>query len=286
MKRTRWAVARGLAAGGLTLALASMALAESALRFPVPGDLGTRAAVTHDANGTPIGRASMLLEKTGNKTIRLVGTAGIDSGGSTRVEAEFEILEGGQQMKLVRQLSESITVEGRSLGILEVQHEGATASCTPPPESGRSPVIVPLAEADRVSNVPLQLLFAPLARGEQEEVRFDVLLCRDDPRIMEFEAFVVEPEPGTPQSDAVEIRYRPALGSVVGFLAQAIVPDLRFWVDGPEKNRYVGHQMPLYSTGPDIWVLREDVHPGDLRSALAPSTPSIAKNKGETRDEN
>ena len=103
---------------------------------------------------------------------------------------------------------------------------------------------------------------------------------------MEFEAWVVEPESETLDSDAVEIRYRPALGSVVGFLAQAVVPDLRFWVDGPDKNRYVGHRMPLYSKGPEIWVLREGVSPGELRTGLPPSRPSIAKNKESNPHEN
>lgn len=286
MKRTRWGVSRWLAAGWLTVALATSAQAESVLRFPVPGDLGTRPAVTHDANGRPIGRASMSLEKTGVATIQLTGTAGVDTGGSTRVEAEFEILDSGRQMKLVRQLSESITVEGRSLGTLQVDHEKGTASCTPPPGSDREVAVLPLPQADRVANVPLHLLFAPLARDEQEEIRFDVLLCRDNPRFMEFEAWVIEPESGTVESDAVEIRYRPALGSLVGFLAQSIVPDLRFWVDGPEKNRYVGHRMPLYSRGPEIWVLREDVSPSDLRTGLPRSNPSVAENKGENQDEN
>jgi len=227
----------------------------------------------------------MSLEKTGDARIQLIGTAGVDTGGSTRVEAEFEILDGGKQMKLVRQLSESITVEGRSLGTLRVDHEEGIASCSPPPHLNRDVVILPLPRTDRVANVPLHLLFAPLARGEQEELRFDVLLCRDNPRFMEFEAWVIESESRAIGTDAVEIRYRPALGSLVGFLAQSIVPDLRFWVDGPEKNRYVGHRMPLYSRGPEIWVLREDVSPSDLRTGLPPSTPSVAKTKGENQDE-
>ena len=177
MKRTRWGVSRWLAAGWLTVALATSAQAESVLRFPVPGDLGTRPAVTHDANGRPIGRASMSLEKTGDARIQLTGTAGVDTGGSTRVEAEFEILDGGRQMKLVRQLSESITVEGRSLGTLRVDHEAGTASCSPPPHSNRDVVILPLPRSDRVANVPLHLLFAPLARKEQEVINRQCRAC-------------------------------------------------------------------------------------------------------------
>ncbi len=286
MKRTRRGGSRWLAAAWLTVTLGHPVHAESALRFPIPGDLGTKAAVTHDANGRPVGQASMSLEKTGDTTVQLAGTARVDTGGRTRVEAEFEILDNGRQMKLVRQLSESITVEGRSLGILRIHHEKGTASCTPPPGSDLPVTTLPLPPIDRVANVPLQLLFAPLARGEQDELRFDVLLCRDNPRFMEFEAWVVEPESETLDTDAVEIRYRPALGSVVGFLAQAVVPDLRFWVDGPDKNRYVGHRMPLYSKGPEIWVLRDGVSPSELRTGLPPSQPPIAKNKENNHDEN
>lgn len=269
----------------LTLGIATSAHAGSTLRFPIPQDFGFKPAVTHSAEGQVIGKAEMTIERTGATTIRLVGNAAIDTGGSTHVEADFEILGGENQMKLVRQLSESITVEGRPLGTLLIEHEKGTATCTPPTDSDLETVVLPLPENDRVANVPLHLLFAPLARREQEKTFFDVLLCREEPRFMQFEASLVGPKANSRKPDAAEIHYRPALGSVLGFFAQGFVPDLRFWVDGPNKDRYLGHRMPLYTKGPEIWVLREDVSPVDLRPKTPASKHGTADDRGENQNE-
>lgn len=274
-----------LGIGFLLVGGAASVHAESVLRFPVPKHFGTTPAITHDADGKAIGKASMTLERTTPGTVRLVGTAAIDTGGSTRVQADFEIVDGGDEMKLVSQRSESITVEGRSLGVLLIEHEKGTATCTPPPDLKQPAKVLPLPETDRVANVPLHLFFAPLAQGKRDEMKFEVLLCREDPRFMEFEAWVADRGTDTDDSDRVEIRYRPDLGAVLELIAQAVIPDLRFWIDGTDKDRYLGHRMPLYSKGPEIWVIREGVDPADLQRPTPAHESASADGNGERQDE-
>lgn len=242
--------------------------AESSLLFSVPKKFESLPAVTYDSNGEPLGTASMSVEWIDPETARLVGTVTIDSGGGTRVQADFRLVDEGRHFKVIRQISESVTAEGRSLGTLLIEHEKGTATCTPPADTNGEARQLKLPEPDRVANVPLHLLFAPLAKGHANKVDFDILLCRDEPRFMDFAATVVERDGGAPDVHSVEIQYGPDLGSLLSFFASGMIPELRFWLDGENDDRYLAHRMPLYSDGPEVWVIREGVTPRDLRSEL------------------
>ena len=248
----------------LAAVLAQPSRAESSLRFPVPANFGIIPAVTYDTEGQPIGKASIALEWLDAETVRLIGTAAVDTGGNTRVEADFRLVDEKRFLKPIRQLSRSVTREGQSLGTLLVEHEKGIASCTPPPGSSKEIRTLEIPRPDRVANVPLQMLFTPLAQGQTDEVSFDVLLCRDDPRFMEFEAVVSGRSGNGAQTPNVEIRYGPDLGAVLSLVLGGMMPDLRFWLGGEDDNRYLAHRMPLYADGPEIWVVREGIDPLDL----------------------
>lgn len=254
----------------LTVALAQPCLAESSLRFPVPSNFGTIPVATYDIQGQPIGKASIALEWLDPETIRLTGTAAVDTGGHTRVEADFRLVDEKRFIKPIRQLSRSVTREGRSLGTLLVEHEKGTASCTPPPGSSQETRLLEIPRPDRVANVPLHFLFTPLAQGQTDTIAFDVLLCRDNPRFMEFEAVVARRSGSDSQIHNVEIRYGPDLGALLSLVVGAMMPDLRFWLGGEDDDRYLAHRMPLYADGPEIWVVRDGVDPLDLTGGSPP----------------
>jgi hypothetical protein len=260
------------------------AAAESTLRFSLPENFGSVPAVTYDAAGLRIGTATTSLERSGLAEIRITGSATLDRGGSTKVHADFRVRDDGTGILLLRQQSQSITVDGRPLGTLFIDHEAGFATCTPPPDSGREVQRLPIPEPDRAANVPLYLLFEPLAAGTSESVEFDLLICRDDPRFMAFEARAVSRTEDGAAPPHVEIRYAPRFGAVLNFLARAVVPDLRFWLDTEHADRYLAHRMPLYAKGPEIWVIREGIDPGELSGGKGPPV-SPQRATGEPLDE-
>ncbi len=82
---------------------------------------------------------------------------------------------------------------------------------------------------------------------------------------MDFQASVARQEPGSPGSpELVEVRYAPDLGTVVSFLAKAVVPQLSFWFDPNSPTRWLAHRMPLYSDGPEVLVVRQGIPTGLL----------------------
>nr|ADI22008.1 hypothetical protein [uncultured myxobacterium HF0200_01L06] len=256
-----------IAAAGLVVVAALLPThvwGESSLVFPLPEKFESVPAVTYDPNGNRLGTASMSVEWVDPETARLIGTVTLDDGGGTRVQADFRLVDEGRHLRLIRQISESTTDEGRSLGTLLIEHEKGMARCTPPPDTGLAAKELTLPEPDRVANVPLHLLFAPLARGDAQNLDFDILLCRNEPRFMKFAANVVERNAGDSEVEGVEIEYAPDFGPLLSFFASSMVPELRFWVDGENRDRYLSHRMPLYSDGPEVWVIREGTTPADL----------------------
>ena len=175
------------------------------------------------------------------------------------------ILPDGSGLKLLHQESQSHDLEGQSMGILRVDHAKGIATCSPPPGSKKKTVVVKLPRKDRVANVGLSLLFQPLAKGKTRELRFQILLCRDDPRVVDFKAVIVRRSGPHMERKIVEIRYTPDLGALISWLARAVVPDLSFWYDVTGAPVYLAHQMPLFSKGPEILIVREGVTPALLR---------------------
>jgi hypothetical protein len=96
-------------------------------------------------------------------------------------------------------------------------------------------------------------------RGEVSTVSFQLLLCRGGPRLMDFQARVVRRESGPDGRELVEVRYGPDLGMVVSLFARAMVPKLSFWFDAKGDNQWLAHRIPLYSEGPEMFVVRRGV---------------------------
>jgi hypothetical protein len=124
---------------------------------------------------------------------------------------------------------------------------------------------VPLPKHDRVANVPLNLLFDPLIRGDAAMVDFQILLCRSYAKVVDFKARVVRRDNGTDGNEhLVEVRYGPDFGSFFSLLANAIVPQLSFWFDPASPNPWIAHRMPLYTNGPEVFVVRQGTETNTL----------------------
>jgi hypothetical protein len=70
--------------------------------------------------------------------------------------------------------------------------------------------------------------------------------------------------PGCCHSDAsqiVEIRYGPALGPMLSWIAPSLVPRLSFWFDRAKPNPWLAHRIPLYGDGPEVLVIRDGIPP-------------------------
>jgi hypothetical protein len=113
-----------------------------------------------------------------------------------------------------------------------------------------------LPAGDRVANVPLNLLFLPLVQGDSKELSFQIFLCRGGPRLLDFEARVAPPN-GT-GGGLVEVRYGPDFG-VISMIARGLIPHLSVWFDPRSPQSWAAHRVPLYSKGPEVFVIREGV---------------------------
>jgi hypothetical protein len=249
--------------------LPGLATAKSSLLLPYPPDMGDVQAVTFDTTGKQVGRSAFSLVSKEDGRLLLSVVMGIEDGGENRIEAELEPVAQGlianrPQLRIVRERSQSFTADGAAMALLQIDHVAGTASCTPPGEGDEARVTLPLPTEDRVANVPLHLLFLPLARGEVDSIRFQLFTCRGGPRIHEFVALRGGPPVETPNGRVIEIRYGPDLGTMMSWVASQVMPKLSFWFDETQDGAYMGHRMPLYSKGPEIFVVRNGVQPDAL----------------------
>jgi hypothetical protein len=153
-------------------------------------------------------------------------------------------------------------LEGKSLGVMTIDHRTGEASCARPNEDGSGTSIerLSLPENDRVANVPLNLLFDPLVKGIVSTVNFQILLCHSRARLIDFEASVVDNQGDQEENEhLVEVRYGPDMGSIVSMLAQAFIPRLSFWFDPASPTPWLAHRMPLYTDGPEVLVVRQGI---------------------------
>ncbi len=265
-RQRRWNPLRSALCTLTLCGFAGLAQAESELILPMPAEFGAIPALTFDLEGQQSGTATLSIDRIDENRARIRGTAALASGGRTRFEAELAILEGETGLQLLHQESQSHNQNGESMGLLYVDHAKGIATCTPPPSSENEPVIVQLAERDRVANVGLSLLFQPLAAGSVQKVLFQILLCRDDPQVLDFEAMIVARSAPEADRQLVKILYQPDFGALLSWIAQAVVPDLFFWFDVTNQPFYLAHEMPLFASGPEIRIVREGVTPELLDS--------------------
>jgi hypothetical protein len=113
--------------------------------------------------------------------------------------------------------------------------------------------------------VPLNLLLRPLVNGARASVRFQTFVCGDDIRILDTEAKVAKHIPAPDGGPGyVELHYHFNFGPLLSLVAGPFVPKIAFWFDPTKPAHWVGHEMPLYSDGPEVMVLRKGVRPSDL----------------------
>lgn len=252
------------------LALAAPAGGESALLLPLPDAFGEIDAGTFDAAGQRIGAASLEVLRRPDGRVELRAESGIEGSAHSTVAAVMEVVPGGRALRLLSQRSESFDTSGASLGALSIDHEARSASCGAPAGSDAAPVSVELPAADRVVNVPLNLLFQRLVSGDAREVAFQVLLCRFGARILDARAHVATPRAA---GGFVEVQYQLDLGPLLGAVAEPFLPRLSFWFDPDAPGAWVAHRMPLFTKGPTVLVVRSGV-------ALERLAPSVGAGPG------
>jgi hypothetical protein len=250
----------------LLLAAAGSARAESALRLPYPEAFGTIPASTYDEDHQRVGGARLVVENVDDTRVHLLIESGIDGGARTVATAELETVDEGKFLKLVREESRSFDPNGIPMGVLSIDHENGIASCNVPEKGGMATERLALPEQDRVANVPLTLLFQPLVEGTTDEVTFQLLLCRFGARLVDIDARIVSrdrDEEGA--SPIVEVEYRPNFGRFVSLVAEKWMPKLSVWFDRRGSNPWIAHRIPLYSKGPEVFVIRDGVSGALLR---------------------
>ena len=239
---------------------ASGALAESAFLLPWPANMGRIPATTYDDHGAPLGEANLLIDQREDGSVRVFSQSGKEHGAHTIATAELTPVLPGETLRLARQESRSFDPSGRSIGALLIDHRARSARCMN--ANGALEAEVALDAEDRVVNVPLNLLFLPLVRGETSELRFQLFLCRNGARLVEFEAWVAGHANGSARGP-VEIRYAPDLGLLSPFAGQ-LVPKLSFWFDPRAPHGWIGHRLPLYTGGPEVFVVKQGISSASL----------------------
>jgi hypothetical protein len=245
----------------LALALAAMApsaasRAESRLRLPYPEFFGEVPAATYDDSRERVGGAQLRIEQLDTGNVRIVSRSGIEDGAHTVAFAEMAPVESGHALEILLQESRSVDPAGVSLGVMRIDHRKGMATCSQGTGADAETLEFPLPVGDRVANVPLNLLFLPLVRGDRKDLSFQIFLCRGGPRLMDFNARVV-PDPEA-HGQLIEVRYGPDLG-IMSTLASALIPHLSVWFDPRSPHSWAAHRLPLYSKGPEVFVIRDGV---------------------------
>lgn len=245
------------------------ARAASALRLPVPSQFGVVPAATYDEHGHRIGSAHLVVEQLEGGRVRLFAESGIDGAERNVASALLERLPDGSGLRLLKQTSHSFDAAGQSLGMLRVDHVAGRAYCDPAPGDSRPAGELDLPTPDVVANVPMNLLFLPLVRGDRQEIDFELMTCSQGPRLVKATATVAErtkTEDGL--RDVVEVRTRVDLGNrVLSALAAPFVPKLAVWFDPSAPGGWLAHRMPLFVKGPTVLVVRTGVAPNALEDA-------------------
>jgi len=255
-----------LLAAALAAALlgsAPPARAESALRMEYPESFGAIPAATYDTERHRVGTAHLVIEHLDDGNVRLFSESGITGGARTVATAELAPEPDGHWLRLVLQESRSFEADGTPRGLLRIDHRSRRGSCTALSDGGAT-YTLELPEHDRVANVPMNLFFLPLVRGDAERLDFQLFLCGGGPRLVDFEAIRAPANGPEAAHDVVEVRYGPHLGPVLSLVAPAVLPRLSFWFDRARPYRWLAHRVPLYGDGPEVMVIREGIPPGWL----------------------
>jgi hypothetical protein len=242
------------------------AFAESEFNLDPPSDSKRIDATTFDAAGREVGRSFFEVKTSEAGLHQMKIELAMTEGGLNRSEATLEtvrnVATGESRWRLREQRSQATRADGVALDLLVIDHRERRASCYASTEMNPVGRHTDLPENDRVVNVPLQLLLMPLARGDVETIRFQLVLCRSGPVLQDMVA-VRGPLSQHNGRDVVEIRYGPDFGDTIAFFASRLLPRFSFWFEA-ESGRYLGHRMPLYRKGPNVLLIREGMEPTDL----------------------
>jgi hypothetical protein len=238
---------------------AGPALAASSLRLPVPTEFGEFEGGTFDPEGAPLGHARVAVSRDAQERIVVEGDRGITGQETTRYHALLEPVDGGGMLRPLRQHTQTLDAKGVTLSETVVDHESGRGSCT---TDGKHET-VELAEEDRVSIASADLLLAPLARGELDEVAFQTLICGQGFHLVDVSARrtgrVVRP---SEQTRAVEIEYEVRLNPIMALIARPFLPRILFWIDPAVSGPSLAQQVPLFPRGPTVFVVRGGLAPG------------------------
>ncbi len=245
---------------------ASSAAAESLISLPLLGERPGLTATTFDVEGHAVGHSSFEVEDLAEGLRRLKIAMAVDDGGQNLSEATLAPDPAGKGsaggLRLIEERSQATRADGSRLDLLVIDHVAGRASCIPDQGGAAAAKHVDLPDPERVVNVPMQLLFQPLVRGEVEDLHFQIVLCSDGPQLQDMIA-VRGPRLEREGREIVEIRYGPDLGKTVAFFASRLLPSFSFWFDAKD-GAYLGHRMPLHRKGPEVVLVRSGLTPRDL----------------------
>lgn len=252
--RRRSATAAALLAAALLCA--APARAESDLAVPFPDPLGTFRGVIHDREGRAIGEnlVQSLVREGGRVYVR--SEARIEGTPGNLLEAELEPFPGAAG--LLRPVWQRTLIPertGQELVETWVDHRAQRARCE---EAGAEPREIALADHDHIANVAMTLALRPLAAGDVEAVRFQMLLCEGWRPFVEVEARTESRATDMP----VEMRLGFDLGSaVVSVLLAPFLPDIRVWMRPESPNEWIAQRLPFHRGGPIVAIVREGIDP-------------------------
>jgi hypothetical protein len=262
---------------GALLLSTSPCAAESKMMLWAPSVLEDVGATTFDENGEAVGESSFEVETDPDGRRHMYVKMAIEGGGSNLSQATFvpvneaEAADGDTQeagpeneipLRLVEQRSQATTAEGVSFPLLVIEHEAGRVSCYPANEAGAEPQHVDIPDEDRVVNVPMQLLFMPLVRGEVDTLRFQIAMCKPEPSL--YKMIAVRSEPIVRDGrEIIQVKYGPDLGKTVAWFASRLLPSFAFWFDARD-GQYLGHRMPLHREGPEVLLVRRGLTPPDI----------------------
>ena len=253
------------------LVCATQSYAESSLALPFPPELGEISANTYTENGQRVGPARMKIKAAPNGRVSIEAESGIEGGARTLAKADLVGVPGGK-LRPVYQSSQTFDQNGKPLGRLEIDHKKGIARCHSyqPKQSGFKSSVLTLPDNDRVANVPMNLVFQPLVRGQQKQIDFQLFVCRGGGRLIDVKASIAdrsEKQSGKP--GWVEVRYKFNIPKFLAWMATPLLPKLSFWFDENKQADWLGHRMPLYVDGPTVLVMREGQSPYEL-AAVTP----------------
>ena len=67
-------------------------------------------------------------------------------------------------------------------------------------------------------------------------------------------------------ADLVRIQYELSLPKMLSRMVARWLPNLSFWFDPNEAGAWIGHEMPLYSKGPTVLMVRRGFTPAQLNA--------------------